>query len=85
MRVQRNYRPGEIVPETGIYRIDHDQHRLMHEATLTRGMRFPLCRQCRDKVIFTLLRRIRGEVLPFRSGEILEEYPGHGAKSAFAG
>jgi hypothetical protein len=68
------YKAGDIVPSTGIYRIFHDQHRLMHEATLTYGERFPLCRTCALAVTFILVRLIQGEVLPFRSGEILEEY-----------
>lgn len=69
------YRPGETVPCTGIYRIDHDVHRLMHEATLTAGMKFPRCRQCGKNATFTLVREIKGEVPPFRSGEIMEECP----------
>jgi hypothetical protein len=68
------YKPGDIVPRNGIYRIDHHLHRLMHEATLTEGMRFPLCRKCEDAVRFSLVRVITGEVLPFRPTEILENY-----------
>ena len=69
------YKPGDTVPSNGIYRINHHLHRLMHEATLTEGMKFPLCRTCGNKVRFTLVRVVRGQVLPFRSTEILEEYP----------
>jgi hypothetical protein len=76
------YKAGEIVPSTGIYRIFHDQHRLMHEATLTLGTRFPLCRMCGSAVTFVLVRVIQGEVLPFRSGEILEEYHDLGSRRA---
>ena len=67
------FRPGEIVPSSGVYRIEH-QHRLMHEATLQAGMRFPLCRECRGQVRFYLLRVLTVEVLRFHSTDILEEY-----------
>jgi hypothetical protein len=68
------YRPGEIVPSSGVYRIEHNQHRLMHEATLQEGMKFPLCRECGDQVRFFLLRVLTVEVLRFHSTDILEEY-----------
>ncbi len=77
------YKPGEIVPESGLYRIDHDQHRLMHEATLTAGMLFPRCRRCNDEVRFTLVRAVKGYILPFRANEILEEYPEMEDRAAF--
>ena len=69
------FKPGDKVPSNGIYRIEHHLHRLMHEATLTEGIKFPLCRKCGNKVRFSLVRAIRGHALPFRSTEILEEYP----------
>jgi hypothetical protein len=67
--------PGDKVPFTGIYAVEHDQHRLMHQATLEVGMLFPLCRTCKAEVRFTLVRAVRGAVLPFRTSVILEEYP----------
>lgn len=70
------FKPGDDVPSTGIYRIEHVEHRLMHEATLKSGMKFPQCKQCGKGVSFTLVREIRGEVIPFRSGAILEDYKG---------
>jgi hypothetical protein len=69
------FRPGDIVPHTGVYRIDHHLHRLMHEATLEEGIRFPLCRQCRAGVTYSLVRAVHGVVPPFRSTAILQEYP----------
>jgi hypothetical protein len=69
------YRPGDTVPGSGIYRIEHHKHRLMHEVTLTEGMLFPQCRTCKAKVRFYSVRRIHGPVLPFRPTEILEDYP----------
>ena len=69
------YRPGDIVSANGIYRVTHDEHRLMHEVTLTEGMRFPMCVKCESRVRFTLVRSIRREVIPFKSGQILTVYP----------
>ncbi len=69
------YRPGDIVPTSGIYRIEHYRHRLMHEATLKQDTRFPLCRTCKKQVRFSLIGTVRGKVLPFRPTEILEDYP----------
>ncbi|HET6936575.1 MAG TPA: hypothetical protein VFI72_17160 [Candidatus Angelobacter sp.] len=70
----RIYKPGELVPFSGIYRIEHASHRMMHHATLTEGMRFPLCKSCRHEVRFTPVRQVRGIVLPFRETEVLEDY-----------
>ena len=47
----------------------------MHEATLTAGMQFPVCKKCGVKVRFRLIRAVNTYVIPFRSGHILEEYP----------
>ena len=69
------FRPGKLVPHSGVYRVYHDAHRLMHEAALLRNEPFPFCRQCGTEVRFQLVRRLRDdEVLPFRSGEILQEF-----------
>jgi hypothetical protein len=76
------YRPGDIVPKSGVYRIDHHLHRLMHEATLLEGEKFPLCRKCRAGVSYSLVRAVNGSVPPFRPTEILEEYPEASGPSA---
>jgi hypothetical protein len=69
------FKPGEIVLTSGAYRVQHASHRLMHEATLLMGARFPRCKQCGDQVRFELLRMMRdAEVMPFRSGQILTDY-----------
>ena len=69
-----SYRPGDIVPSNGVYKVIHDKHRLMHEATLTKGMLFPMCLKCDRRVRFILVRSINHEVVPFGSGQILIEY-----------
>jgi hypothetical protein len=39
-----NLRTGVAVPESGIYRVSHSQHRLPHEVTLLKDQQFPrLC------------------------------------------
>src|SRR5918912_3668399 len=45
----QEYRPGEIVPQSGVYRIAHDPvHADMpHEVTVIKGRRFPTCRHCK--------------------------------------
>ena len=67
--------PGEMVAESGIYRVEHDSHRLMHEAALQAGTRFPRCKQCKDEVRFYLVRPVAtGQILPFHVHAFLEEY-----------
>jgi hypothetical protein len=43
------YRPGEIVPQSGIYTITHDPAHadMPHEVTVIKGRRFPTCRHCK--------------------------------------
>lgn len=82
---EEQFRPGDRVPQSGIYRIEHDKHRMMHHATLTGGARFPRCKQCGDAVRFIPIRPARGMVLPFRETEILEDYPLQGGLKVVAG
>ena len=72
----RLFKPGQAVPASGIYSVEHRPHRLMHMATLVNNMRFPRCKQCGDAVRFTLVRLVKdGRGVPFRSTAILEAYP----------
>ena len=50
-----NYRPGEAVPKSGIYKVSHRGHHHDHEVTCYSGERFPECHRCRDGVRFSLL------------------------------
>ncbi|HEY6249753.1 MAG TPA: hypothetical protein VI685_07310 [Candidatus Angelobacter sp.] len=69
------YKPGQIVPRTGIYRIYHRRHRLMHEATLIEQTCFPRCKNCQNAVRFVLVQPPHSKyVLPFRSTDLLEEW-----------
>jgi hypothetical protein len=42
-------KPGEIVPQSGIYKITHDSAHadMPHEVTVIKGRRFPTCRHCK--------------------------------------
>jgi len=74
--VPKRYRPGDVVPESGIYRVTHESHRLMHEATLLEGQRFPICRQCAHSVRFELRRAVKNPTrIAFGYHAILEDYP----------
>jgi len=44
--------PGEIAPRSGVYRIHHYAHRMPHLVAVVKGMTFPKCRRCGDKVRF---------------------------------
>ena len=43
---------GDLVPESGIYRVVHSGHRLPHEVTLLKEQQFPRCSKCKDAVEF---------------------------------
>ncbi len=49
------FRPGELVPMTGIYGVTHYQHRMPHEVFACEGEVFPHCRRCNLRVSFTLV------------------------------
>jgi hypothetical protein len=49
------YKPGELVPKAGIYKVSHAQHRLPHKATFKARERFPACNKCDKLVRFELL------------------------------
>ena len=49
-------RTGCSVPDTGIYRVSHEQHVLPSEVTLLRDHVFPRCSRCNEPVFYELLR-----------------------------
>ncbi len=47
------YQTGQKVPESGIYKVMHAEHRLPHEVTLLKGAEFPRCSKCKGSVRFS--------------------------------
>jgi hypothetical protein len=47
--MDQEYKPWQIVPQSGVYAITHDPvHADMpHEVTVIKGRRFPTCRHCK--------------------------------------
>ena len=75
MKRNRRYKPGDVAPSSGVYRVEHESHGLMHETTLLKQNLFPRCRECKAAVRFRLVRAIDARrLLPFRSSAILEEF-----------
>ena len=50
------FKPGERIPDSGVYLVVHQEHRSDHEATLVIGKPFPHCARCGTGVRFRLLR-----------------------------
>lgn len=51
------YKPGEKVPQSGIYRVVHDKaHSREHEVTAVMGEPFPPCNHCGQHPRFCLVR-----------------------------
>jgi len=51
------FKPGDKVPESGIYKVIHDpNHRMEHEITAVVGEVFPPCNHCGQHPRFTLVR-----------------------------
>jgi len=51
------FKPGQEVPHSGIYRVVHDtNHTAEHEVTCVYGKHFPPCNHCGHHVRFVLVR-----------------------------
>ena len=50
----QRFKPGEVVPCDGVYRVLHKNHRETHLNELRLGDTFPPCRQCGSEVRFEL-------------------------------
>jgi len=51
----RRFKPGEVVPRDGIYRVVHKDHRQAHLNELRSGDTFPICKHCGEEVRFELM------------------------------
>ena len=49
---------GQEVPNSGVYRVEHAEHRLPREVVLIAGNKFPRCGKCTAAVNFELIRPI---------------------------
>jgi hypothetical protein len=71
------------VPASGIYQVQHSQHRLPHEITLVGAVHFPPCSACKYEVTFTFCRSLEVEgfnftlnsIPPLREAEADEQEP----------
>ena len=52
------FKSADAIPDSGIYRVIHTQHRLPHEVTLIAGQTFPPCAKCHEEVRFQLVRAL---------------------------
>jgi len=52
----KQFRCGDKILKSGIYRVYHGNHRLPHEVTLLRDQLFPKCVKCENSVYFELVR-----------------------------
>jgi len=52
------FKSSTLIPESGVYRVIHSQHRLPHEVTLIGGQTFPPCGKCHEEVRFELVREL---------------------------
>jgi hypothetical protein len=51
------FKPGDRVPRSGIYRMEHDRlHTMAHEVTCIANETFPSCRDCGDGVSYHMVR-----------------------------
>jgi hypothetical protein len=58
-RPQKKYRPGELAPITGIYRVTHgSRHRPAHDVVIIRGELLPACRTCFTNLTFEVVNAI---------------------------
>jgi len=58
-RTAEKFRPGQSVPDTGIYLVSHRGHRAAHQAILLKNETFPRCSKCGESVRFQLVRASR--------------------------
>ena len=74
----QEYKPGEIVPQSGIYTITHDPAHvdMPHDVTVIKGRRFPTCRHCKG-VSFKLARAAKhvGEIDHFEEAHARAKTP----------
>lgn len=53
-----HFKTGDVVPESGIYRVTHSVHRLPHSVTICKDEVFPRCAKCSDLVAYEMVRAV---------------------------
>jgi hypothetical protein len=48
----KTFRAQQKVPQTGLYRVFHYQHRMPHDVVMKQGELFPTCNKCGEHVLF---------------------------------
>jgi hypothetical protein len=51
------FKPGDKVPNSGIYEVTHDRHHPKHEVTCVAHKHFPPCNHCGSHPRFKLVRK----------------------------
>jgi hypothetical protein len=55
MAEEKEFKPGETVPASGIYRVTHEPvHVQPHDVTAIKGEHFPTCNHCGEHPRFVL-------------------------------
>jgi hypothetical protein len=55
-----SFRPGEKVPNSGVYAVTHDKkHNKKHDVTCIKGKTFPPCAECGAGAQFVLRNKAR--------------------------
>jgi len=55
--MQKEYKPGDKVPVSGIYKVTHDnKHTEEHEVTVIINEKFPPCNNCGNHPRFVLVK-----------------------------
>ena len=58
---RRSYYAGDRIPDPGIYRVVHYQHRMPHLVTISlEQATFPSCRVCENRVCFEPMFEVSG-------------------------
>jgi hypothetical protein len=51
------YWPGQYVPKSGVYSVVHtNNHAMPHDVTIQGNRDFPSCKECGNRVYFTLAK-----------------------------
>jgi|SRR5205085_5665085 len=78
-------RTGCTIPQSGIYRVSHPQHRLPQEVTLLKDHFFPRCSRCSEPVYYALERSAPAGISPHGFSVNLYELPELGEDEFLAG